>query len=242
MKMNHDILKRLHQDVYRGSQSWCYKAVWEYGEERLKVDIKRDAYDCQSHARAYVWSRSKQEWSPISDIHISQSEFKSISYVSDNVTAANFERDEEALLDRALTVIGVHTSPTRPDALHKNQDQAPATHASDLWDCDGRTIMYAAPHESDAVEMIQVRANVTEDGWDTIAFIEAIWPRAENNARRIVAARNACQGLSTAELERGIVRDLIELANQVVLAKDDDESVPVRIYNAAMRLQHRCKS
>lgn len=53
---------------------------------------------------------------------------------------------------------------------------------------------------------------------------------------------NACHGLSTPDLERGILRDLIDLANQIVLAKDHDESIPVDIYHAAARLLARCRS
>jgi hypothetical protein len=56
------------------------------------------------------------------------------------------------------------------------------------WDCDGVSTMYATPHESDAMTMLEIRANVTDDGWDTVAFIEAIWPGAAANARLIAAA------------------------------------------------------
>jgi hypothetical protein len=56
------------------------------------------------------------------------------------------------------------------------------------WTCDSRTTLYATPDESGALTMIEVNANVTEDGWDTVAFIEAIWPGAHANARLIAAA------------------------------------------------------
>lgn len=57
--------------------------------------------------------------------------------------------------------------------------------ASQTWDADGATVLYAAPHAEDAVPMIEIRANVTESGWDTIAFIDAAWPTAKDNARLI---------------------------------------------------------
>ena len=56
------------------------------------------------------------------------------------------------------------------------------------WTCDGSTTRYATPDDDDAIAMIEVNANVTEDGWDTVAFIEAIWPGAYANARLIAAA------------------------------------------------------
>ena len=55
------------------------------------------------------------------------------------------------------------------------------------WDADGATILYATPDEADAMQMIEVRANVTEAGWDTVAFVEAIWPNARGNARLIAS-------------------------------------------------------
>jgi hypothetical protein len=60
--------------------------------------------------------------------------------------------------------------------------------SSASWDADGGTILYFTPHKEDAVEMIEIRTNVTETRWDTIAFIEAIWPGAQANAWLIAAA------------------------------------------------------
>jgi hypothetical protein len=63
------------------------------------------------------------------------------------------------------------------------------------WTCDGRTIMYATPHESGELTMIEVNANIAEDGWDTVAFIEAIWPGAYANARLIAAAPDLLEAI-----------------------------------------------
>jgi hypothetical protein len=68
------------------------------------------------------------------------------------------------------------------------------------WDADGVTILYAAPHEEDAVSMIEIRANVTEAGWDTVAFIEAIWPNAKANARLIAAAPDMLAALEMQQM------------------------------------------
>ena len=76
---------------------------------------------------------------------------------------------------------------------------AEATYTPGPWDCDGRTIMYAAPDDADAITMIEVRANVTEDGWDTVAFIEAIWPGAVPNASLITAAPAMLDALRLAQ-------------------------------------------
>jgi hypothetical protein len=112
MDYNLESLVRLHQDVYRGRQSWHYTALWQYGEQCLKLDIKCDFYDFQSHLRAFVWSRPKMEWSPIAEIPISQAECREISPATDHINASDFEQDEQVLLDRALMVI--HPRSTGP--------------------------------------------------------------------------------------------------------------------------------
>ena len=53
-------------------------------------------------------------------------------------------------------------------------------------DCEGRTVLFATGEDGDAIPMIEIRANVTEDGWDTLAFLETNWPGAEERARYIV--------------------------------------------------------
>jgi hypothetical protein len=57
------------------------------------------------------------------------------------------------------------------------------------------TLFYAAPSEADEVPMIQIRANVSEDGWDTVALVEAIWPSAQANAWLIAAAPELLEAL-----------------------------------------------
>jgi hypothetical protein len=64
-------------------------------------------------------------------------------------------------------------------------------HAQGPWDDDGATLYYTTPSKADAVTMIEIRANVSQDNWgqwDTIALIEADLPSAKSNARLIAAA------------------------------------------------------
>lgn len=69
--------------------------------------------------------------------------------------------------------------------------------------------------------MIEVNANVTEAGWDTVAFIEAVRPGAHANARRICAAVNACKGITTEALERGSFAELRHILGEIVTAAGD---------------------
>ena len=61
------------------------------------------------------------------------------------------------------------------------------------WDCDAQSTMYSI--DDDELTMIEVRANVTEAGWNTVAFIEAMWPGADINARLIAAAPDLLEAI-----------------------------------------------
>jgi hypothetical protein len=74
-----------------------------------------------------------------------------------------------------------------------------AKHSPAPWDADGGTVFYATPDEADAMQMIEIRANVTEAGWDTVAFIESTWRGAKANAALIKAAPKLLHALKLAE-------------------------------------------
>lgn len=90
-----------------------------------------------------------------------------------------------------------------------------------------------ATYGADALKFIDTGADHEE---------EYSGPMAGKGARAFAAALIACAGLPTPELERGILRDLLDLAERIVLAKDDEQSVPVDIYHAAARLVSRYQS
>lgn len=215
MKHKSESRKRICQDVYRGRQSWRYKAVWQYGPERLQVDIERDAYDFQSHARISVWSRPKMEWSPLADLPMSQANCRSISYVSDGITAADFERDEATLLDRALMVIRGDGAGERPARSTRGPTPPGGGHAPEPWTESGMAIIQDG----------QGRIVADCDSPDLPDEIHRV------NARRIVAAINACEGISTAALEAGAPREIALEARQLLsnaIYRDGEATVLTR--------------
>lgn len=108
-----------------------------------------------------------------------------------------------------------------------NQTAPAAIHTPEPWDCGGCTTLYATPDESGEITMIELRANVTEASWDTVAFLEAAWPAASANARRICAAVNACHGIPTDALGRGAVARLVGALQAIVQAADADPFCPI---------------
>ena len=107
--------------------------------------------------------------------------------------------------------------------MQSEEDAVAKAHTPEPWSCGGRTTLYATPDESGEMTMIEVNANVTEAGWDTVAFIEAIWPGAHANARRIVAAVNACAGIPTEALEQGTVGELLQALKGCLFALDKNQ-------------------
>jgi hypothetical protein len=72
------------------------------------------------------------------------------------------------------------------------------SHTPGPWDYHGRATMYATPHSDDEISLIEVRARINAGGWDTVAFVEAIWPGARANARLIAAAPELLEALESA--------------------------------------------
>jgi len=74
-----------------------------------------------------------------------------------------------------------------------------ASHTPGPWDADGVTTLYAAPGEADTMQMIEIRANVSDDGWNTVAFLEATCAGAAENARLIATAPRLLKTLEMSE-------------------------------------------
>ena len=111
-----------------------------------------------------------------------------------------------------------------------------AAHTPAPWDRDGTTRWYAAPSEDDAFDVIEIRANVTEAGWETVAFVPAACPGAGADARRIVAAVNACEGIGTETLEKRPLPTIKEALQMVSNYMSDDlderDATEMRIFRA----------
>lgn len=100
--------KLISDRCYLLSQSWYFERVIAYASPtrsfKLKVDIRRNAYDNQSHARVCQWDGTK--WQIVVDAPIAECECKKISYVSPNVKSLDFEADSIRLLKEALQIVG----------------------------------------------------------------------------------------------------------------------------------------
>ena len=110
-------MKRRTERVYQGSQDWSYEAIWSGEGEgpypvphRLRVQIRRNAYDTQSWARCHRWDGTR--WELVASRTIGECASKVVSYVQsraevDRKGLPAFREDADVLLAEAAMVLGV---------------------------------------------------------------------------------------------------------------------------------------
>ena len=94
------------ESVGFGDQYAIFERIFSFGDKKLKIAIKSDAYDIQSYARMYIFSPTLMQWNILNDIHYSlmATEHKLYSKKS-RVTVANFENDAKKLTDIAKQIL-----------------------------------------------------------------------------------------------------------------------------------------
>jgi hypothetical protein len=96
----------ISERCYNQDQSWYYErtAKFEAATQsvKLKVSIRRNAYDHQSHAQVYFWNG--QQWNLLVDSPISECECKDIAYFNKGVKPSFFMADRNRLLVEALKI------------------------------------------------------------------------------------------------------------------------------------------
>lgn len=55
----------ISDDLKHGKQSWTREATVQLGKHKLRVTIKRDAYDFQSQIYVEVWSPEQLQWNRV---------------------------------------------------------------------------------------------------------------------------------------------------------------------------------
>ena len=97
--------KIISQSFYQQGQSWQMVGIYEQQNGlRLRVHIKRNAYDEQSFAKLEVFSQTEKKWNLVHSKPIQQCACRETSYV---LSPEEFERrghDDMMLVDRDLLV------------------------------------------------------------------------------------------------------------------------------------------
>lgn len=94
--------------IWEASQSLWFEQHFGFDGELLRVQIRRNAYDDQSHAHVCCWSPISRGWNHLCQLHIKQLPISQASYVSGaTVTVRNLMLGSaKALLLRATTLLG----------------------------------------------------------------------------------------------------------------------------------------
>lgn len=74
-------LKTIEERFFQGSQDWSYEAFYDVDGTKLRIKIRRNAYDEQSYAHCEVLDRQERKWNMLVTIHISQMKCRPVSYV-----------------------------------------------------------------------------------------------------------------------------------------------------------------
>ena len=97
--------------LWTANQSWHYEVLILYGKFRMKVDIKRNAYDFQSHLRIKIFNAEQLQWNMLLSRAMTD-EWRSsgISYVNKSPDIELCRTDARKLLEEALLVLDVDAS------------------------------------------------------------------------------------------------------------------------------------
>ena len=94
--------KRVHIEpahCFKGDQDWSLREVYTQGKFKVRIRIRRNAYDFQSYAVAEVWSESELKWNQVHTIPYSQMKtLAEVTYVDRATSIARFWADREVLV------------------------------------------------------------------------------------------------------------------------------------------------
>ena len=99
-------MKIIQSDFNNHNQSWSYTQIVEKEGKKLRVRIRRNAFDNQSHALAELWAGT--EWRQVISRPIEVMECRNVSYVLPllHEDVCSFKQDTENLLKMAFEVVG----------------------------------------------------------------------------------------------------------------------------------------
>ncbi len=104
------------REFSNGTQSLNFKGVYQFGDLKLAISIKRDSYDMQSYAKIDVWRQSDLSWSQVASIPFSNMDVvksrvhcytkaEDLKHISNAEAISAFARDEKELLEKAKFIL-----------------------------------------------------------------------------------------------------------------------------------------
>lgn len=97
--------KALDVQCYNRNQSWYFQEYILENGHFFHVDICRNAYDFQSHARIHRWDGA--QWHRVFEMPMQDCECRSVSYTTKDVPPEIFFADANKLIDTARKICGI---------------------------------------------------------------------------------------------------------------------------------------
>ncbi len=96
--------KTISKRTWNSDQSWHHELTVNIDGHKLRVKIRRNAYDAQSWATVVRWNG--EEWKQVCSRPIAECVCSVISYVDQSISHRSFGPDTASLLAEALEIIG----------------------------------------------------------------------------------------------------------------------------------------
>jgi len=94
--------KTISKSVFNADQSWFYNEILSLEGKKLRIEVRRNAYEMQSHAKVELWGGT--EWNQLYWLPGCQVKMKR-SYVEKGITEADFADDRKELLRVAKALV-----------------------------------------------------------------------------------------------------------------------------------------
>lgn len=98
----------INRNLSNGQQSWVLDEIGELGDNKLRTQIRRNAYNDQSTARISVWTGIENGWTEVASLPITECACSSVSYTTKTLAFAEhemFDADVERLVGLAAAVL-----------------------------------------------------------------------------------------------------------------------------------------
>lgn len=98
-------MKQISQRFYMQGQSWNFERIVEQAGRKLRVAIRRNAYDDQSSVHGYALDPLQLKWNLLVDRPIMGAACQKASYVRSNEPIAPFEQDAKSVLEELAKIL-----------------------------------------------------------------------------------------------------------------------------------------
>lgn len=100
-------MTRISQRFFNADQSWHFERIVKHGKLKMRVDIRRNAYDFQSWVRGYILDPVHMKWNLLVDRPIEGAKCEQANYVRTVESVAPFEADAASVLKELTDLVSV---------------------------------------------------------------------------------------------------------------------------------------